>query len=511
MAKIRREVKNVFYNYTDAEVKVREATSNDPWGPSSTLMAELAEYTFHTHAYTLVMGMLWKRLNDHGKNWRHVSKSLVVLEYLVKSGSPRVVRQCKENLFSIETLKDFQFIDKDGKDQGVTVRDRAKAIVALVKDETRLKEERERAIQARERQQISGFGSDTATGRRSRSKSPRPPDSSERSADSPTTGSSSSVRFEPHVDQSRPSRREEEDIQLQLALRMSKEQAEEEDKLRKQEEESLRLALELSRKDTEPESGGGEEEKEDQEQPESSGGNLLVEFGDAGIGDPWAKASSEPPPPSYDTVTAPKNDPWASVPASTSDPFKTADPFASTAPASSDPWLTISSSSSVMSTSQPVLSVATGPFDLPPLDIGAPASSMPATSAGTAPFNMSSLGSTLPPLQPSKSNEASPSTERKPRVEESFLGDNAGLVNLDTLIAPLPPATGMTTNNPFGMTGHASPKLSNPFEANKPAAPSLVQLKQSQMPMFDPLPPPILPTGNQGSGIANNQSFNPFS
>ena len=62
--------------------------------------------------------MLWKRLNDHGKNWRHVYKSLVVLEYLVKNGSERVVRQCQDNLFSIQTLKDFQFLDKDGKDQG---------------------------------------------------------------------------------------------------------------------------------------------------------------------------------------------------------------------------------------------------------------------------------------------------------------------------------------------------------------------------------------------------------
>ena len=41
--------KNVVFNYTDAEVKVREATSNDPWGPSSTIMTELAEYTFHVY------------------------------------------------------------------------------------------------------------------------------------------------------------------------------------------------------------------------------------------------------------------------------------------------------------------------------------------------------------------------------------------------------------------------------------------------------------------------------
>lgn len=36
----------------------------------------------------------------------------------MKSGSERVHQQCKENMFSIQTLKDFQYIDKDGKDQG---------------------------------------------------------------------------------------------------------------------------------------------------------------------------------------------------------------------------------------------------------------------------------------------------------------------------------------------------------------------------------------------------------
>lgn len=42
----------------------------------------------------------------------------MVLDYLVKHGSERVAQQCRDNIFSIQTLKDFQFIDKDGKDQG---------------------------------------------------------------------------------------------------------------------------------------------------------------------------------------------------------------------------------------------------------------------------------------------------------------------------------------------------------------------------------------------------------
>lgn len=84
---------------------VRKATSNDPWGPSSTLMAEIADLTYNVVAFTEIMQMLWKRLNDHGKNWRHVYKALVLLEYLIKTGTEKVAQQCKENIFAIETLK----------------------------------------------------------------------------------------------------------------------------------------------------------------------------------------------------------------------------------------------------------------------------------------------------------------------------------------------------------------------------------------------------------------------
>ena len=122
---IRRNFKNVAHNYTDAQVsinqimihtkiskllfisliqinineklkillfkvKVREATSNDPWGPSSTMMSEIADLTYNVVAFSEIMQMVWKRLNDHGKNWRHVYKALVLLEYLIKTGSEKV-------------------------------------------------------------------------------------------------------------------------------------------------------------------------------------------------------------------------------------------------------------------------------------------------------------------------------------------------------------------------------------------------------------------------------------
>lgn len=47
-------------------------------------------------------------------------------------------------------MRDFQYFE-DSKDQGVNVREKAKQLVALLKDEERLKSERSRALKARER------------------------------------------------------------------------------------------------------------------------------------------------------------------------------------------------------------------------------------------------------------------------------------------------------------------------------------------------------------------------
>ena len=88
-----RTAKNYTKGYSDVQAKVREATSNDPWGPSGTQMNELAQLSYNQSVsppsrshdvrpdpalcrdhFVEIMEMLDKRLNDKGKNWRHVFK-----------------------------------------------------------------------------------------------------------------------------------------------------------------------------------------------------------------------------------------------------------------------------------------------------------------------------------------------------------------------------------------------------------------------------------------------------
>jgi hypothetical protein len=65
-----------------------------------------------------IVDILDKRLNDKGKNWRHVLKSLKVLDYCLHEGSELVVTWAQKNIYIIKTLREFQHIDENGRDVG---------------------------------------------------------------------------------------------------------------------------------------------------------------------------------------------------------------------------------------------------------------------------------------------------------------------------------------------------------------------------------------------------------
>jgi len=81
--------------------------------PAESLTATCSPSDFYE-----IMDMLDKRLNDKGKNWRHVLKSLKVLDYCLHEGSELVVTWARKNIYIIKTLREFQYIDEDGRDVG---------------------------------------------------------------------------------------------------------------------------------------------------------------------------------------------------------------------------------------------------------------------------------------------------------------------------------------------------------------------------------------------------------
>ncbi|XP_038883619.1 clathrin interactor EPSIN 2-like [Benincasa hispida] len=148
---LKREVNKTVLKIPKIEQKVLDATSNEPWGPHGSLLADIAQATRNYHEYQMIMGILWKRINDTGKNWRHVYKGLTVLEYLVGHGSERVIDDIREHAYQISTLSDFQYIDSNGRDQGNNVRKKSQNLVALVNDKERIIEVRQKAAANRDK------------------------------------------------------------------------------------------------------------------------------------------------------------------------------------------------------------------------------------------------------------------------------------------------------------------------------------------------------------------------
>ncbi|RWS12032.1 epsin-2-like protein [Dinothrombium tinctorium] len=439
---IQRNVKNVVRNYSEAQVKVREATSNDPWGPSSTLMSEIADLTYNVVAFSEIMQMIWKRLNDHGKNWRHVYKALVLLEYLIKTGSEKVAQQCKENIFAIQTLKDFQH-NEENKDPGLSVREKSKALVALLKDDEKMKSERAKALKAKERfaQSVSYMSNSPST-----ETLPKTSASYHESLSSAIDSSSKPITSD--LENARPQTLGEEELQLQLALAMSKEEAEQEERMRKNDDLRLQLALSESQKNAKlkpekksamddllslnigptpkPTDPWGAPSNGDQDVLFNS--NLTNSVSGGATNDPWSPSP---------TRMTPKNDPWKANSVRSSS-------------ATNDPW---------QPSPKSITPVANDPWSPGHCDNAAAAAS-PVDS------NMFHLGNNDASSSISTNNIA---TRKTP---ESFLGPNSNLVNLEALVST---KTGLPAGgNPFASS---SVSTSNPFQTAKPPPPTINQLR----------------------------------
>ncbi|XP_051569298.1 epsin-3-like isoform X3 [Myxocyprinus asiaticus] len=531
---LRRQVKNIVNNYTDAEIKVREATSNDSWGPPTSLMMEIADLTFNVVSLTEVMGIIWKRLNDHGKNWRHVYKALTLLDYLIKTGSERVAQQCKENIYAIQTLRDFQYIDRDGQDQGMNVREKSKQLVSLLRDDERLKQERSQAHKTRERvvgtSSATGYGSlpPPYPGRRTSQPSMAALYGEEygRSRGSPSSfnSSSSSPHLAPDLERARPQTSGEEELQLQLALAMSREESEKPPPpapvLDIDEQTQLQIAMSLSKEEAQkpvlpPATALDLDEdaqlqlalslsKEEHQQEERSrqGDESLLQ---KALEESKRKVAAKGGSAILDLVEifAPAPDLPSSVHPWDSSGGHSA--IAQAGPLRSDPWDSLGLGTGVDPFSPPVVDRqgSIGPLKTPSPRAGSPSDDDlfdEAMDGGQANvndrgspelFDMSSFGKNLPKSAP-----------RTCSTPEAFLGPTAAsLVNLVSLIPSNPPAKNF---NPF-LSGENAPSVANPFQHEQPR----LTLNQMRPSSTSPVPTSLPFSGTQSMPASNQPSSLP--
>lgn len=126
------------------------------------------------------MPMIYRRFTEKAaEEWRQIYKALQLLEFLIKHGSERVIDDARGHLTLLKMLRQFQFIDLNGKDQGINVRNRAKELTELLSDVERIRSERKKARASKNKytgveggagggfssnSRYGGFGSESAYG-----------------------------------------------------------------------------------------------------------------------------------------------------------------------------------------------------------------------------------------------------------------------------------------------------------------------------------------------------------
>merc|ERR1712130_1014737 len=139
---------NEINNYDEGERLVREVTSNERTPPSRQMLIQLQLMLGDRYQFETIVKMLFKRLKDYN-NIRHVEKSLICIEFLLKNADRKFVRYCQMDKKSIQKLTRYRYIlgNNNGVpvDYGGNVRKRAKRIVDLLETEEKLNEQRAKA------------------------------------------------------------------------------------------------------------------------------------------------------------------------------------------------------------------------------------------------------------------------------------------------------------------------------------------------------------------------------
>jgi epsin len=82
------------------------------------------------------------------------------MEFLVKNGSERVIDDARSHLSLLKMLRQFHFIDQNGKDQGINVRNRSKELTDLLSDVEKIRSERKKSRSTRNKYTgVEGGGS----------------------------------------------------------------------------------------------------------------------------------------------------------------------------------------------------------------------------------------------------------------------------------------------------------------------------------------------------------------
>ncbi|KAI0072839.1 hypothetical protein K474DRAFT_324952 [Panus rudis PR-1116 ss-1] len=141
-----RAVKHVALRHSDLQVKVFDATSNDPNTPSAEQLEELTHLAYQCEIADELVTLLLKRMQttDPKRYWYRVYKSLLIVEYLLLYGPDKVVRGFWSRFQELQEFERFRYNDDSGFDHTVHIRELARRITKVLIDPAILSDNRKR-------------------------------------------------------------------------------------------------------------------------------------------------------------------------------------------------------------------------------------------------------------------------------------------------------------------------------------------------------------------------------
>ncbi|EJK62096.1 hypothetical protein THAOC_17307, partial [Thalassiosira oceanica] len=99
----------------------------------------------------IVTKLMWEAVETPRPSaWRVIFKGLTLLEHLVKNGSERCVDDARNHSHLLRNMEKFNYYEGT-VDRGVGVREKSRQIVEMLGDDERIREERMKARQLREK------------------------------------------------------------------------------------------------------------------------------------------------------------------------------------------------------------------------------------------------------------------------------------------------------------------------------------------------------------------------
>ena len=144
------QAKGLVAKKTELEKTLDQALSNENWGASGTMLADIAQASYNENDYKVITDAIWKTLAVQPKYWKQIFKALNLIDHLIRNGSPRIIDDTRDRIEKLRALQDFSFKEQQ-YERGNGIREKASLIIELLDDDSRLRFERKKAKELKQK------------------------------------------------------------------------------------------------------------------------------------------------------------------------------------------------------------------------------------------------------------------------------------------------------------------------------------------------------------------------